>query len=247
MNRLRQSLSTELFRLETHPDVVGHITVSGEVFNDENPTAFDDLDVDPDSPELPEPERNADSGGNENVIQPERRPVILPSTHILDNEALCQEELKLRIKQATRYLAAIREAVAEKSFQYTHVMRSAPSQGVRTRSRGVIAKNNDRIAFSCRIYARAREAMIRLRADDNTLIRFRNLLKEDVSASTAILNPNIPGSSNRRLSWIWQTGPSASGPDTMRECMSSHLGSDRDLTCNFSSTCTLATCPGTEK
>ena len=48
------------------------------------------------------------------------------------------------------------------------------------------------------------------------------------------------------VSWIWQIGPSALGPDTMREC---HLiwAPDQDLTCNFSSTCTLAMCPGTEE
>ncbi len=89
----------------------------------------------------------------------------------------------------------------------------------------MIVKINDQISFSCRVYGRARDAMVRLRADDNTLNRFRILLKEDVSASTAILNPNIPGSSNRCLSWIWQTGPLASSLDTMRECMSSYLGS----------------------
>ena len=148
-----------MFRLETHPDVIGLITVSAKEINNENPTAFDDLDVDPDSPE---PEPNPDSGSNGNVIQPECHPVILPSTHILDNKALslCQAELKLRIKQATRYLAAIREAMAKKSFQYAYVMRLAPSKGVRTWSHGVIAKINDRISFSCCVYGRARDAMV---------------------------------------------------------------------------------------
>jgi hypothetical protein len=95
---------------------------------------------------------------------------------------------------------------------------SASSNGVRTRSHASIAKANDRIAFYCRVYARAQTAMVRLGADDTILETFKILLKEDVKASTAILDPNKFGSSNLRLSWIWQTGRSASGPDTMREC-----------------------------
>jgi hypothetical protein len=32
------------------------------------------------------------------------------------------------------------------------------------------------------------------------------LTRSDLKASTAILRPNIPGSSTLQLSWIWQTG-----------------------------------------
>ena len=66
--------------------------------------------------------------------------------------------------------------------------------------------------------------MVRLGADNTILERFRILLKEDVKASTAILKPNLPGSSNLHLSWIWQMGPSGSGRTPCSELMS--LGID---------------------
>ena len=42
-----------------------------------------------------------------------------------------------------------------------------------------------------------------LGADDDTLQQFCELQKEDIKASTAILNPNIRGSTTLQLSWIW--------------------------------------------
>jgi len=145
---------------------------------------------------------------------------MLPSTHCPDGHSDRKMELTLRIKQATRYLAAIREAVAEKSFQYAHVMRKSPSKGVRTRSRTVISKLNERIALRCRVYGRARSALVRLGADEDTLKTLRVLLKDDVKASSAMINPNSTGSSSVTLSWIWQSraGLIGSGPDLMREC-----------------------------
>ena len=61
--------------------------------------------------------------------------------------------------------------------------------------------------------------MIHLGADNKVLERFQILKKEDVRASTAIINPNIPGSSSVKLSWIWQTRMRGVGvtPDTTQE------------------------------
>ena len=174
---------------------------------------------------MPEPvaqARMTDNPNDRDILPPERRAIMIPSTHLPNGHSDRIMELTLRIRQATRYLAAIREAVAEKSFQYAHVMRKSPSKGVRTRSRTVIARLNERLALRCRIYGRARSALVRLGADEDTLNTFRVLLKDDVKASTAMINPNSTGSSSVTLSWIWQTraGLIGSGPDLMRECES---------------------------
>lgn len=149
---------------------------------------------------------------------PEQRPIYLPSTHLPEGHALRREELKLRIKQAARYLAALRESIADKSFQFSHVFRDAPSKTTRTRSRGIIAQLNNRITWYCRIYGQTRAAMVRLGADEKTLATFQVLVKDDVKASTAILDPNEPGSSSIKLSWIWQTKASGGGTEKMEEC-----------------------------
>jgi hypothetical protein len=155
------------------------------------------------------------------ALPPERIPLHLPSSHNTTTQhPFHQAKLDLRIRQATRYLAALRDAIAQKSFQYSHVMRDAPSKGARTRSRSAILRISDQISQYSRVYCRARAAMVRLGADEVTLNKFKLLTRDDVKASTAILKPNIPGSSSLRLSWIWETGPRISGsaPDAMREC-----------------------------
>jgi len=69
VDRLRQSLSTELFRLESHPDVVQLVDTAGVKLTNDNSADFDDLDAKPDGPD---PNPHAESGRNEDVILPER-------------------------------------------------------------------------------------------------------------------------------------------------------------------------------
>ena len=181
--------------------------------------SFDDLDEEGDTgaPEDIEPELlNEISDQHPVGVPPERRSLHLPSS--LETSPLRQAELTLRMKQVTRYLAAVREAVAEKSFQYSNVMRLRSTNAVRTRSRTVIIRVTERISHYARIYTRAREALVRLGADEITLKTFQVLTRDDVKASTAILDPNTPGASTIRLSWIWQTRLSGSAPETMKEC-----------------------------
>lgn len=243
VERLRQILTAEFLLLQALPHVIGDDNTTNEVTEDGDPTAFDNIDDDPDEPEPTRTRPRAGHNSNQiELIPPERRLITFPSTHLSNTHALCKMELNLRIKQATRYLAAIREAVAEKSFQYSHVLRKASSKAVRTRSRAAIAKLNNRIALYCRVYGRARLALVRLGADNRTLTRFRILLKDDVKASTAIKDPNAFGSSSVRLSWIWQTdaGSIGSGPELMRECELTSSHCHQKLKFYFSSTCSLA-------
>jgi hypothetical protein len=217
VERLRQSLTTEFLHLFSllPPSLV--VNDTEQQTNTGNASAFDDLDEEPDDSES---DRNIRLNGRSQTTPPEQRSIFLPSTHLPNGHSLRKKELGLRVKQATRYLAAIREAIAEKSFQYSHVIRKARSKAVRTRSRALIAKLNDRIGLCCRVYSRARLALVQLGADENTLNMFHILLREDVKASTAIRDPNKPGSSSLKLSWIWRTRTSqqGSGPHMMEEC-----------------------------
>lgn len=158
---------------------------------------------------------------DQETIPPEQRPLPMPSSCLENGHPLRETELGFRKDQAARYLKALREVIAEKSFQYSHVLQVAPSKAVRTRARSLITKLNAKIALYSRIYARCRMTMVRLGADERTLATFRILLREDVKASTAIRDPNQQGASSLRLSWIWQTGLSETGtaPDTLHECL----------------------------
>jgi len=162
----------------------------------------------------------ADSGPAREFDKPEHKKLPIPSYLVSGECNYHQAELDLRLVQAGKTLSTLRDLIAEKSFQYSHVIRVAPRQGVRTRARSAIAKINEMIGYRCRVYEHCRAALVRLNADDATLDKFRVLQRHDISSSTALLNPNEPGSSSHRLSWIWQTGQSTDNPDTMgiQEC-----------------------------
>lgn len=153
------------------------------------------------------------------MVGPEKRTLIIPSTSLPVDHPLCKLEMNLRQQQAHRYINALKEVIAEKSFQYTNVIRVAPRKSVITRARNAIMKLNHKIQFYAKVYCRCRAAFLRLGADKHILDRFRDLTKHDIKASSAIRDPNIPGSSSLRLSWIWQMSPAdANSPSHLREC-----------------------------
>jgi hypothetical protein len=198
VERLWQCLTAEFLVLHSYPNALnlnggGHSSGTEEA----DPSAFDNLD---DESNEPEPDSERQIRLDNDMLPPEQRSVIFPSSHLQIGHSLA------------------------------HVMRKAPSKSVRTRSRTSISKLNNQIALCCWVYGRARTALVQLGADDKTLKTFRILLKEDVKASTAILDPNITGSSSLQLSWIWQTQvKSESGLEMMRECECPYSFSDPNL------------------
>jgi hypothetical protein len=117
---------------------------------------------------------------------------------------LCALECSHRISLAEHHLNQIRNLIAEKSFQFSHVIRVSPRKGVTTRSRAAVKKLNLQIGVHCRLYGRCRARFVALGGDSETQSRLRILSPEDVKASTAIVNPNDTGSTRLKLSWIWR-------------------------------------------
>ena len=145
-------------------------------------------------------------------------------------------ELALRKEQAKAQLHQLCELISEKSFLYSDVICKAPQKGVRTHARGTIKGINSQISLHCQVYSHCWSRLIELGADDETMTQFRELKKEDIRASTAILTPNTPGSTSLQLSWIWHdvTWHILSAVDaklpttdaaTILECMSSSCSS----------------------
>ena len=196
--RLRENLAAEFSALDVIVVKTDMVLTSGRAhsFDPADVESFDHLDD--------ELSGNPTTVVDDSDVQKiERRHLPLPSySNPASNYA--GDELRLRKRQADCLLDSIRSAVAEKSFQYSHVMRKAPRKGVITRSRTVIGKVNSKIAGLCSAYNRCRAAMIRLKANEETLLRYKHLVPGDVKASTAMIDPNVPGASSIRLSWIWQ-------------------------------------------
>lgn len=154
-------------------------------------------------------------------IQIEDQIMPLPSNGNVGQE-YAQLELSHRISKAECHLNRIRDLIAEKSFQYSHVIRAAPRKAVNTRSRTQVKKLNLQISINCRLYTHCRSRLITLGAQPAVQSRFQKLTPEDIKASTAIINPNEPGSTRLKLSWIWQSSGGhrwglASGPDEFDE------------------------------
>jgi hypothetical protein len=167
------------------------------------------------------------------ATQEDMVPVEKQTLHIPSNQNVTPRhddvELALRRNQARSHLHQLRELIAEKSFQYSDVIRKAPRKGVRTRARGTLKAINTQISFHCQVYSNCRERLIQLGADELTMQSFRELRKEDVKASTAVLKPNTRGSTTLKLSWIWT--------DVRR-----HILSDPDAELTASDAATILEC-----
>lgn len=237
LGKLRNNLALQINVLESHPDRPIDIPVNPQQKNNSevleqnfNLNNLDDFDL-PDTPfdvemdiagQLSEDGPSAAADDNVFDINPELKVLPLPSNYPGSIEDYRMTEIDLRIKQASRALQVLRDLIAEKSFQYSHVIRVASRKDVGTRARASIKKLNHRIAYQCRVYGHCRQALIRLSASVPVLKKFRIIEKEDIRCSNAILNPNEPGSSRIRLSWIWQTSLSGlegqSNTEAQREC-----------------------------
>ncbi|KAF9470577.1 hypothetical protein BDN70DRAFT_821165 [Pholiota conissans] len=98
----------------------------------------------------------------------------------------------------------IREDIAAKSFQYSHVKRKAPTKGVATRALATAHLKAQRIIHLTRLYRHNRLKLVQLGADNAALSTFKELTPTDVKASTAVMDPNQHHSKQLELSWIWQ-------------------------------------------
>jgi hypothetical protein len=137
-------------------------------------------------------------------IQIENQIMPLPSNGNVRQE-YAELELSHRMLNAERHLNRIRDLIAEKSFQYSHVIRASPRKAVNTRSRAEVKKLNLEISVQCRLYTHCRSRLITLGAPPAATNRLKELTPEHIKASTAIINPNEPGSTQLKLSWIWQS------------------------------------------
>jgi hypothetical protein len=203
----REQLSVLLQELKNAINVAGVVELNGTTSPVHEPLAmWDDIlyeaaPADPNPmPVVVESSARPSTG----PIQLEDQLIRLPSNGNIE-AAHAQLEITHRISHADHHLNRIRDLIAEKSFQYSHVIRVSPRKGVNTRSRAEVKKLNLQISVHCRLYTQCRAKLIKLGADTATINRFRILTIDDVKASTAVVNPNEPGSTRLKLSWIWQS------------------------------------------
>ncbi|KAF8805303.1 hypothetical protein BYT27DRAFT_7224958 [Phlegmacium glaucopus] len=208
----REQLTALLSELKTAMHAAGVTEINGanavlnvslelwdEIVNEPVPTGPNNL------PDPAETQATADTTPPSIYASPiEVQGIPLPSN---GNVAPMYRDLEIshRVVHADHHLNRIQELIAEKSFQFSHVIRVSPRKAVNTHSRATVKKLNLKILVHCRLYSQCRARLVILGTNPATLSRLKVLTPADVKASTAIMNPNEPGSTRLTLSWLWQT------------------------------------------
>ena len=157
---------------------------------------------------------------------PEQLALHLPSTLTTLNGLtpellqLARKELEIRKGLANDALHSLRLLLGKKSFQFRERLRPAVGKVQKTRAWAAITAVNTEISHYARVYALNRTAMIHLGITQAELAdTYPELLPQDLVTSTAILQPNLPGQSSQKLSWIWTHHlPSADDDSHLSEC-----------------------------
>ena len=203
--KLQQQI--DAFRDKARSYLIGVDKLNGSagILDDHEWSDAEDEEYSPDTL-LPAVEKDA--------VPPEKQLIPLPSS--FGAEAcngplgrLALVELDLRIGQANDILRFLRTAIGQKSFLYrTNVRHPSGNSGYRktTRSYAEVQAVELTITQGAKVYSSIRTAMERLGADGEVMERFQKLEKEDLKASTAVIDPNARGEREKTLSWIWRIG-----------------------------------------
>jgi hypothetical protein len=147
-----------------------------------------------------------------NGAQPESFMIALPSalpqksSHRLLLIRLMTTELELRKGHANDCLADMRTSIGQQAYQCKKILKPAHTKTHRTRARSAIQNVHRTLILQTRVYNRTREAMRSLGMELDQLDSvYKPLTKDDISVSSAVVDPNVAGSSRTKLSWIWTT------------------------------------------
>ena len=164
-------------------------------------------------------------------LDPEEQPLALPSTmgytYLVEHNLkdLVEKEQELREGQMNDCLQGIRTAIAYKSLLYRTRVRKAGSYRNKLRSFDEIRTTDDGLMKHVRAYTQARKAAARLfdrdTADpDSTqwrnafFSRYKEIRREDLGVTTAVLEQFTHGLRNVHSSWIWHVEDSDAAQNT---------------------------------
>jgi hypothetical protein len=164
----------------------------------------------------------AAAAGPESVSLPLPSNLSSEQRTMLGLDDLSAKELEIRKGHANDALHSVRLLLGKKSFAFRERLRPAVGKVQKTRAWAAIQALNTEISHAARVYTVNRDAMIRLGLSPEDLTRtYKVLDRSDLVTSTAILQPNLPGQSQHKLSWIWTQDLSPDMQDNhLSECES---------------------------
>uniref|UniRef100_A0A5K1K6H8 Cell surface hydrophobicity-associated protein n=1 Tax=Ganoderma boninense TaxID=34458 RepID=A0A5K1K6H8_9APHY len=174
--------------------------------------------------------------------RPETHPLGLPSTFGIEFLSqtgmleLAKKERQLREGQLNDALQGIRTGIGYKSLLYRSRVRNASSYRAKLRSFDDVHVADEGVRKHVRVYNQARRAIQRL-FDPNSPAdvialrafqdRYKEIQKQDLRASTAVLESFTPGLRNEHSAWFWNVSDTPSGEDSqwMQDCTYDRIAS----------------------
>ncbi|THH05826.1 hypothetical protein EW146_g9795 [Bondarzewia mesenterica] len=144
-----------------------------------------------------------------NAVPTEKMAIALPSIlrivkcRELDLEELAKQELKLQKGQANDALHHMQIIISHKSFLFCSSVRQANSQKKKTRAWNEVIVLEGNVCEHSKIYMACQRAMLHLGANVDVLGVYKELTKEHLNASMVIMEPSLPRTRKKGLSWIW--------------------------------------------
>lgn len=220
----RQRLSTRiqshnakasvLMELEMEPDL--ELVVAPKSFDEdqildegEEEEGDDVMSEGGDAEDLDGPE---DEGDDEDAVdeEPERMSLMMPSSFgheditRLGLENLAHQELELRQGQANDALESLRVALGHKALLWRTKVQPANTNKKRTRAWDDIKAARRQVEKHTRSYYRARNAIINLGGDEETMLRYKVIERTDLKMSADVVDPSRLGQRNDALAWFWR-------------------------------------------
>ena len=196
--------SRKYLGLEAYKECVGEdedepTVDSTQPLDTEFDTPWDPVDLPDINPALPRPETFI-------IAMPSALPER--SAHRPSVARLLNMEMELRRGHANDCLGSMRRTIGQEAFEYKKVLRPATDKTHQTRARTSIQTLHRGLILQARIYKRTREAMLKLGVMldldlDEIKSIYKPLTAADIHVTSAVNDPNIPGSTRTTLSWIW--------------------------------------------
>ncbi|KIM63801.1 hypothetical protein SCLCIDRAFT_116566, partial [Scleroderma citrinum Foug A] len=127
----------------------------------------------------------------------------LPRCSDLGLNGLVEHELQLRKGQANDVLHEIRLALADKAVLFRTEVRHGRNYTMKSHTWRKVADLDTVVKRYATVYQRCRRQMIALGADSSILDWYKPLNQNDLTASTAVADPNARGHRHDSLSWFW--------------------------------------------
>ncbi|PIL28442.1 hypothetical protein GSI_08476 [Ganoderma sinense ZZ0214-1] len=135
---------------------------------------------------------------------------------------LAKKERHLREGQLNDALQGICTGIGYKSLLYRAKVRNASSYRAKLRSFDDVHVADEGVRKHVRVYQQARRAMERLfdadDADDAQALdafraRYKDIHREDLRVSTAVIESFTPGVRNEHSAWFWNISDTSSGEE----------------------------------